>query len=153
MSTFKMLLVALLLAGFGAFAQDSAQTPPAANAEPLATTAPKHMHGDQAEHRLKRLSKNLNLTDDQKEKIRPILEDEQQQMKAVEGDSTLTAQQKHKKTREIRMSSKSQMSAILTPEQKEKIQDGRMHGEGHHRMNHGNAAPGSTSSSPTDQQQ
>jgi Spy/CpxP family protein refolding chaperone len=45
------------------------------------------------------------------------------------------------------------MSAILTPEQKEKIQDGRMHGEGHHRMNHGNAAPGSTSSSPTDQQQ
>jgi len=153
MLKFKMLPVAMLLAGFGAFAQDSTQTPPATNAEPPATTAPKHMHGDQAEHRLKRLSKKLNLTDDQKEKIRPILEDESRQMKVVEGDNTLTSQQKHKKTREIRMASKSQMSAILTPEQKEKIQDGRTHGEGHHRMNHAHAASGTTDSSSTEQQQ
>ncbi|HYK50810.1 MAG TPA: hypothetical protein VEU94_13875 [Terriglobales bacterium] len=149
----RMLAVAVLLAGFGAFAQDSTQTPPATNAEPPATTAPKHMHGDQAEHRLKRLSKKLDLTDDQKEKMRPILEDESSQMKAVEGDSSLTSQQKHKKTREIRMASKSQMSAILTPEQKQKIQQGRTHGEGHHRMNHAHAAPGTTNSSSTEQQQ
>src|SRR5438128_12400716 len=124
MSKFRMLLVALLLAGFGAFAQDPSQ--------PATTTAgPKHLRGDQAEHKLKRLSKRLNLTDDQKEKIRPILQDEDKQITSLESDNTMSAQQKHKKMREIRMSSKSQMAAILTPEQKEKIQGGRMH-EGNH---------------------
>jgi len=146
MSKFRMLLVAVLLAGFGAFAQESSQ--PAPN-----TAGPKHLRGDQAEHKLKRLSKRLNLTDDQKEKIRPILQDEEKQLTSVENDSTLTAQQKHKKAREIRMSSKSQMSSILTPEQKEKIQSGRTRGEGRHRMHPGNASSGTTDSSSSDQQQ
>src|SRR2546426_4433795 len=129
MSKFRMLLVALLLAGFGAFAQDSSQ--------PATTTAgPKHLRGDQAEHKLKRLSKKLNLTDDQKEKIRPILQDEEKQLKSLENDGTLTAQQKHRKARDIRMSSKSQMADILTPEQKQKIQSGRTRGEGHHAFSH-----------------
>ena len=132
MLKFKMLPVAMLLTGFGAFAQDSTQTPPATNAEPPATTAPKHMHGDQAEHRLKRLSKKLNLTDDQKEKIRPILQDEEKQLTEMEADSALTAQQKHKKTKEIRRSSRSQLVAILTPEQKEKLPSGKAGGEGRH---------------------
>ena len=146
MSKFRMLLVALLLAGFGAFAQDSSQ--------PATTTAgPKHLRGDQAEHKLKRLSKKLNLTDDQKEKIRPILQDEEKQLKSLENDGTLTAQQKHRKARDIRMSSKSQMADILTPEQKQKIQSGRTRGEGHHRMHPGSANSGNTDSSTSDQQQ
>ena len=146
MLKFRILLVALLLAGFGAFAQDSSQ--PTAN-----TASPKHARGDQAEHKLKRLSKKLSLTDDQKEKIRPILQDEEQQLTSLKSDNTLTAQQKHKKMREIRMSSKSQMESILTPEQKEKIQSGRMHGAGHHRMSPDKTNSGSTDSSPSDQQQ
>ncbi len=127
MSKFRMLLVAMLLAGFGALAQDS---------NPPATTSPKHnrMHGNRAEQKLKRLSKRLNLTDDQKEKMRPILQDEEKQLTSLESDSALTPQQKHRKTREIRMSFKSQMDAILTPEQKEKIQSGRTRVEGRHRM-------------------
>jgi len=141
-----MLLVALLLAGFGAFAQDSSQ--------PAATTAgPKHMGGDRAEHKLKKLSKRLNLTDDQKEKIRPILQDQEKQLKSLESDTTLTAQQKHEKARDIRMSSKSQMADILTPEQKEKIQSRKTHGEGHHRMHPGKANSGTSDSSASDQQQ
>jgi len=146
MSKFRMLLVALLLAGFGAFAQDSSQPAPT-------TAGPKRLHGDQAEHRLKRLSKRLNLTDDQKEKIRPILQDEEKQLTSLESDNTLTAQQKHRKTREIRMSSRSQMDSILTVEQKAKIQGGRTHVGGHHRMSPGIANSGSTDSSTSDQHQ
>src|SRR5258708_6814470 len=127
MSKLAMFLVSLLLASCAAFAQDSTQTPPAA-------TAPKHerTHGDRAEQRLKRLNKKLNLTDDQKEKIKPILQDEDKQLTDLESDTTLTPQQKHKKTREIRMSSKSQVEAILTPEQKEKMPSARAH-QGRHR--------------------
>jgi len=147
MLKFRTLLVVLLLAGFGAFAQDSSQPAPT-------TAGPKHMRGDQAEHKLKRLSKKLNLTDDQKEKSRPILQDQEKQLKSLESDSTLTAQQKHEKARDIRMSSKSQMADILAPEQKEKIQSRKTHGEGHHRMHHDKANSGTTSDSgASDQQQ
>jgi Spy/CpxP family protein refolding chaperone len=146
MAKFRMLLVAVLLAGFGAFAQDSSQPAPS-------TAGPKHMRGDRAEHRLKRLSKKLNLTDDQKEKVRPILQDEEKQLTSLESDSTLSTQQKRQKTREIRMASRSQMEAILTPEQKEKIQSGGMHGAGHHRMSPDKTNSGSADSSTSDQQQ
>ena len=141
----RMLLIAVLLAGFSALAQDSSQ--------PATTTAgPKHLRGDRAEHKLKRLSKRLNLTDDQKEKLKPILQDEDKQLTALESDSTLSAEQKRRKSREIRMSSKSQMDAILTPEQKEKIPGRRARGEGP-RMPPGKANSGTTDSSTSDQQQ
>jgi hypothetical protein len=51
------------------------------------------------------------------------------------------------------MSSKSQMESILTQEQKEKIQSGRTHGAGHHRMSPDKTNSGSTDSGPSDQQQ
>src|SRR5712671_2938643 len=132
MTKFAILVVVGLLASLSAFAQESSQP---------ASTAPAakhgHMKGDRAEQRLKRLTKKLNLTDDQKEKIRPILQDEEKQLTDMESDNTLTAQQKHRKTREIRMSSRSQMDSILTVEQKAKIQGGRTHVGGHHRMSPG----------------
>ena len=127
MSRFVRLLAGVLLAGSAAFAQDSATTSPAA-------PAPGHdqVRRDSAEKKLKRLSKRLNLTDEQKEKARPILQDEQKQVTALDSDSTLSTQQKHKKMRGIRTSSRSQLDAILTPEQKEKISSGRGGGGGHH---------------------
>ena len=138
MSKFAILVVAGLLASLSAFAQDSSQPAPVAPA-----TKHGHMKGDRAEQRLKRLSKKLNLTDDQKEKIRPILQDEEKQLADMEADSTLTPQQKHKKTTEIRRSSRSQLYAVLTPEQKEKLPSARA-GAGRRRHQH----PGSAATPP-----
>lgn len=139
MSKFVTLLVGMALASLGALAQDSSSAPPAAN--PPATIRPQHQHqqGDRAEQRLKRLSKRLSLTDDQQEKMRPILQDEDKQISDLEADTTMTAQQKHKKIRDIRMASKSQMDGILTDEQKAKMPAGRTYGEGRHRMPPGKA--------------
>ena len=144
MSRFSMLLVAVLLAGFAAFAQDSAQTsPPTTQAPPPATTSPKrnHMHGDRAEQRLRRMTKRLRLTDDQREKIRPILQDEEKQMASLEGDSSLTPHEQRRKEREIRMSSKTQIDAILTPEQKENMQSGKAGYGRRHPRHSGQANP------------
>lgn len=147
----KLLIAALLLTAFTAFAQDS--NPPATTTLAPAPGAKRHqMRADRAEQRLKRLSKRLSLTGDQKDKLRPILHDEDQQMKSVEDDSSMTPQQKHRKTRGIRMSSRSQMDALLTPEQKEKLQSGRPRSEGRHRMHPGNANPGTTNSDTSEQQ-
>jgi periplasmic protein CpxP/Spy len=135
----KLLIAALLFTGFSTFAQTSDQP---ASAPPGAK--PNHMRGDRAEQKLKRLSKRLNLTDDQKEKLRPVLQDEEQQLKSVEDDNSMTSQQKHRKMREIRMSVRSQMDAILTPEQKDKLQSERPRTGGRHRRRLGaaNSDPG-----------
>jgi protein CpxP len=123
MSKFAIVVVvAGMFAGLSAYAQDPSQPAPA----PPGSTH-KQMHGDRSEQRLKRLSKKLSLTDEQKEKVRPILQDEEKQLTALNDDSTMTPQQKHQKTREIRMASKSQITDLLTPDQKEKIQSGRAH--------------------------
>ena len=149
MSRSGMFLAGVLLAGLAAFAQDSPQTPPATTAPPATTPAPpvaitdrhNHMHGDRAEQKLNRLSKKLDLTDDQKEKIRPILQDEEKKLADLESDNALTQHQKHRKTREIRMSSKSQMEAILTPEQKEKLPSARAGRQGRRHAHSGTAYP------------
>lgn len=144
MLKWKLLLVASLLTGLSAVAQDSSQ--------PAAAPQQNRMRGDSAEKRLKRMSKRLNLTDEQKEKIRPILADEEKQTSAVDADTTLTQQQRHKKMREIRMSSRSQMDAILTPEQKEQMPKMRAGGGGGGRHRQHAAQPPAASTDPNNPQ-
>jgi len=72
--------------------------------------------------RLQELSTELNLTDDQKAQLKPILQDEVQQLRAVNDDASLTADQKKAKFTDIRQSHKSQMVSILNPEQQKKLQ-------------------------------
>jgi len=70
---------------------------------------------------LQHLSSELNLTEDQKAKIKPILQDEVSQLKSVKADTTLSADQKQAKVSEIHGNAKSQIQSILTPEQREKF--------------------------------
>ena len=72
--------------------------------------------------RLQAISEKLNLTDDQKTKLKPILQDESSQLKALKSDTAMTSQQKTDKAKEIRASHKSQIDAILTPDQQQKWQ-------------------------------
>ena len=139
MSRFGILLSgALLIVSYAAFAQNSTPTAPAA-------TAPRReqAHPDSADKRLKRMSKRLNLTDDQKEKIRPILKDEENQVATAEADTTLGPQQKHKKIRQIHMATRSQIDGILTPDQKTQMPPAKT-GAGGRR--HQRTAPASTPS-------
>src|SRR6202007_2051161 len=103
----RFVLVAIALTGCSAFAQDSSQSAPPPT--PHRARPPQ----DVAERKLKRLSRRLDLTADQQEKLRPILMDEEKQVQSIDDDPTLTPQQKHRKTRDIHMASKSKMQAIL----------------------------------------
>jgi Spy/CpxP family protein refolding chaperone len=154
MPKFAILLLPALLTGFSAFAQDATQTPSATTPAPSATTSSRHhaMHGDRAGQRLKRLSKRLGLTDDQKEKIAPILQDEDKQLTSLDSDAALTTQQKHKKTREIRMTAREQMDGILTPEQKAKMPKQRTRTPGQHSTHSGKANSGTKPQSSDPQQ-
>jgi periplasmic protein CpxP/Spy len=63
----------------------------------------------------------LNLTDDQKAKLRPIIADETQQMDAARNDASLTPDQKAEKINQIRQTASPKIRAVLTPEQLQKL--------------------------------
>jgi periplasmic protein CpxP/Spy len=65
----------------------------------------------------------LNLTDEQKAKLRPILVEENQQLDTVRNDTSMTQEQKVSNANEIRQTASPKIRAILTPEQLQKLAD------------------------------
>ena len=72
------------------------------------------------ENRLKMLTEKLNLTDDQQTKIKPLLEDESSQMKAIHSDTSLTPQDQRAKMKSVHESTTEKINGVLTPEQQTK---------------------------------
>jgi periplasmic protein CpxP/Spy len=68
---------------------------------------------------------NLNLTDDQKAQMKKIHEGAKSQIEAINSDSSLTADQKQAKIREVRKDSHKQVEAMLTPEQRKSMREWR----------------------------
>ena len=103
-----------------------AQTPQETQAPPSDKQAGMHHHNEMsADQHLQMLSEKLNLTDDQKAKLQPILQDNMQQIKTVREDSSLSQEQKHAKLKSIHDSMHEQINAVLTPEQQAKFKQMR----------------------------
>jgi Spy/CpxP family protein refolding chaperone len=67
---------------------------------------------------------NLNLTDDQKAQIKTIHEGAKSKADAVKADTTLSADQKEAKIREIHRDTREQvMKNVLTPEQRKQARE------------------------------
>lgn len=64
----------------------------------------------------------LNLSEEQKAKLRPILLEERQQLDALRSDSSLGQEQKIEKANDIRSGLAAKIRAILTSEQLQKLQ-------------------------------
>ena len=65
----------------------------------------------------------LNLTDEQKAKLRPILQEENQQLDTLQNNTSMTQEQKMAKANEIRQNASPKIRAILTQEQLQKLAD------------------------------
>lgn len=85
----------------------------------------RHGHGGRpsAEQRLAHLSEQLSLTDDQKTKIKPILEDEDAKTKALWEDTSTPREDKRAKFMSIHQATMDQVKSLLTPEQQKKLSD------------------------------
>ena len=70
---------------------------------------------------LDHLSQMLNLTDDQKAKILPILQDSSKQSQELHQDTSLSPQDRRTKMRSIHDKTMSQVRSVLTPEQQTKL--------------------------------
>lgn len=73
------------------------------------------------------LSKMLNLTDDQKVKIKPIIESTDAQAQSIRQDTSLTPQDRRAKMRDLHEKTMTQIRGILTPEQQAKLDDMQKH--------------------------
>lgn len=107
---------ALLFLGFSIPAR--AQSGGSQESNPPAQSA---AHQDRRGNRLDWLSKELNLTDEQKAKVKPILEDQQKQMQALRADTSLSQEQKHEKMMQLHETANSQINGVLTPDQQKKF--------------------------------
>ena len=67
----------------------------------------------------------LNLTDDQKAKVKPIFQDEAQKLKELRQDTNLSKPDKMAKLKSIHAETDAKLKPILTPEQVEKLSKAR----------------------------
>ncbi|MBN9502313.1 MAG: hypothetical protein BGO01_13300 [Armatimonadetes bacterium 55-13] len=82
------------------------------------------------EDRLKMMSKFLGLTPAQEKKIKPILEDSMKKSKAIREDKKMPEDKKREAMKKLRDANNKKIEAILTPEQKKKMEDMRKRGPG-----------------------
>ena len=93
-----------------------------------------------------KFAKELNLTPDQQAELKSIRENMKQQAQAIKNDSSLTADQKKAKFKELRKSSHEQMMAKLTPDQQAKFKEMRKEHRGHRHGRKGEAGADKTQS-------
>ena len=65
---------------------------------------------------------NLNLTEEQKDQVKPIMQKAYADFKAVKDDATLTPEQRGQKCHAIKQNTDDQLKEIFTPEQFQKFQ-------------------------------
>ncbi|HWY55658.1 MAG TPA: hypothetical protein VNZ03_14420 [Terriglobales bacterium] len=119
-SRWSILTILMLLAAGLTLAQPSQESQ-----APTPDKRTGMQRGESVDQHLQMLSEKLNLTDDQKEKLKPILQDQMQQMKAVREGGSLSEEQKRAKMKSIHESLHDQINAVLTPEQQSKFKQMR----------------------------
>ena len=103
------LVAGSLIAGSVALqAQDNTNTPP--------TGAPPG-GGMRGRPNFEAISKQLELTDDQKPKVKAVLEDMQKQSRELRQDTSLTQEDRRAKMKEIRDGASTKLKDILTADQ------------------------------------
>jgi Spy/CpxP family protein refolding chaperone len=72
-----------------------------------------------------RVANELNLTDAQKAQLKPMFQQQREQMQALKADTSLTQDQKREKMQQLRADGRKQFLSVLTPEQQQKLREMR----------------------------
>ena len=86
----------------------------------------------------------LNLTEEQKTQIHPIMKKAREEAKAIKADATLTPEQKKQQLQALRQSTDEQLKTILTPEQFQKLEAIRAERKEKHSKGEKTEAPATT---------
>lgn len=80
---------------------------------------------DRAAGRLNQMAAQLNLTDAQKEQIKPILKDQADKLRALRSDTSLSHEDMRSKAKEINEAAVHQIRPLLNPDQQKKYDEMR----------------------------
>jgi periplasmic protein CpxP/Spy len=97
-------------------AQDQVQPQPGGRA------GANTIRGMSPDKQLERLTKTLNLTADQQSQIKPILENQQQQMTQIHQEDALSRVDKMTKAKSLHEDTTSKIEAVLNADQKQKYE-------------------------------
>lgn len=123
-------LAAMLVFSAAAFA--GAPQDAQSSQQPSAQSGSGHGHGGgeghghgmmNADAMLDHMSKELSLTDDQKAKIKPILDEQMKQMQDARQSSSTSDQDRRAKMKQIHENTMSQIRPILTSDQQKKLEE------------------------------
>lgn len=120
----KLSKTSLAIAALSAFLAISSNTQ-AQNTNHNARTRPAAGANRSAENQLDRLSEALTLTEDQKPKVKAILDDQMKKMRELRSDSASAPEDRRSKTQAIREESNKKMKEVLTAEQFKKYEEFR----------------------------
>lgn len=87
--------------------------------------AGKPGQGGSVGKRLEKLSEELNLNDEQRAKIRPLLKHETERIQEVRSNSSLSQGEAHRRIQLIRRDTNQHIAEFLTPDQKKQWQNDR----------------------------
>jgi Spy/CpxP family protein refolding chaperone len=112
-----------ILGGFVSLGLVAALAVPVARAKSQATPASQATGKEQGMHGggLQAAVESLNLTDEQKAKVKDIFADAKTKGQAVSSDTTLSDEQKKAKKKELHSSIMSKLNEVLTPEQQTEL--------------------------------
>ncbi len=122
----KIVIVCLAAFSITALPPLTAQqtAPPPASQQIPSQTVPETSGGwPTPEETVARMSSKLNLSDDQKAKITPIIADRQTQMRALMADTSGRRLQKARKAKSIMSDSDKKIEAVLTKDQKKTYEE------------------------------
>ena len=115
--------IRFMIRGLFSFALAAALTVPALPAKASAAAWPQADQKKMMHDKLQEVVNDLNLSDDQKSKIKDIFTDAKSKREAVMNDTSLTDDQKKAKMKELHAGIMSKVNEVLTPEQRTQLKE------------------------------
>jgi periplasmic protein CpxP/Spy len=111
-----------MLGGLVSLGLAAAVAVPWALAKPQAATAPQTAGKEMGMHHgLEAAVESLNLTDDQKTKVKDIFAEAKTKKQALSSDTSLSEEQKKAKMKELHGATMAKLNEVLTPEQQTEL--------------------------------
>jgi Spy/CpxP family protein refolding chaperone len=109
----------------------------------------QHHQPPSPKHQLRHLTKMLNLTPDQQQKMLPILQDQHKQMNTIQNNSALSQQERHQQMRAAMMDTHQKLEALMTDTQKQQFEQAMQ--QRRDRMQNRGMGPGEGAGTPPPQ--
>jgi len=115
--------IRLLIGGLFSFAIAAALTVPAPAKASSRASLPQADQKKMMHDKLQEVVNDLNLSDDQKSKVKDIFTDAKSKREAIMNDSSLTDDQKRAKMKELHTGTMAKVNEVLTPEQRTQLKE------------------------------